>query len=61
MNKKEFLAQIKNNLYTDYKTTLKEASVHQLHNALARTVMADIMPEWQKSEKRHAAKRRANR
>ncbi|MBR6695254.1 MAG: glycogen/starch/alpha-glucan phosphorylase [Oscillospiraceae bacterium] len=59
MNKKEFLAQIKNNLYTDYKTTLKEASTHQLHNALARTVMADIMPDWQKSEKRHAAKRRA--
>lgn len=59
MNKKEFLAQIKSNLYTDYKLTLGEADIHQIHSALARTVMADIMPDWQKSEKRHAGKRRA--
>ncbi len=59
MSKKEFLSQIKNNLYTDSKVSMKDATTHQLHSAVARAVMADIMPEWIKSEKRHASGRRA--
>ena len=35
MSKKEFLSQIKNNLYTDSKVSLKDATTHQLHSAVA--------------------------
>ena len=59
LDKKEFLTQIEENLKTSYKVSLKNANVHQLHNAISRSVMGDIMPEWDESEERHNSKRRA--
>ena len=46
ITKSEFSEQLALNLRTDFKTDIKNASVHQLHSAIARTVMADIAPEW---------------
>lgn len=59
MNKEQFLSAVTANLMTDYRTTLKEASPYQLHNAVARAVMADIMPKWAETEARQASGRRA--
>ena len=59
ITKSEFSEQLGLNLRTDFKTDIKNASVHQLHSGIARTVMADIAPEWEESEKRHSEKRRA--
>ncbi len=59
MNKQEFLTKITDNLLCDCRRTIGEASVHELHNAVARAVMSDIIPEWNESEKRHNSRRRA--
>ena len=59
MNKEQFLSAVTANLMTDHRTTLKEAAPYQLHNAVARAVMADIMPKWTETEARQASGRRA--
>ncbi len=59
MNKTEFLAQINKNLLTDARTDIKNAAVKQLHNAVSRAVMGDIIPLWEKTEKRYNNGRRA--
>ena len=59
MNKEQFLSAVSGNLMTDYRVTLKEAAPYQLHNAVARAVMADIMPKWCETEERQASGRRA--
>ncbi len=59
MNKAEFLAKITENLAADSRTTLKEATVKQLHSAVAKAVMSDIMPLWNETETRRKTARRA--
>lgn len=59
MNKNDFLGRINENLMTDGRTDIKSASVSQLHNAVSRAVMSDIIPLWNDTEKRHSEKRRA--
>ena len=59
LDKQQFLAQIQDNLKTSYKVSLKEANIHQIHNAIARSVMGDIMNEWESTEERHSGARRA--
>ncbi|MBQ8568974.1 MAG: glycogen/starch/alpha-glucan phosphorylase [Oscillospiraceae bacterium] len=59
MDKNTFLSKISDNLMTDYRTTIKEATPRQLHNAVSRAAMTDIMPLWNDSEKRHNSRRRA--
>lgn len=59
MDKAQFLSKINENLMTDGRTDIKNASVKQLHNAVSRAVMSDIIPLWNETEKRHASGRRA--
>ncbi len=59
MDKAQFITKISDNLYADYRTTIKEASVPELHTAVARAVMSDIAPLWIDTEKRRTDKRRA--
>lgn len=59
MDKSQFLAKINENLMTDGRTDIKNASVKQLHNAVSRAVMSDIIPLWNETEARHASGRRA--
>ena len=59
MDKTQFLAKINDNLMTDGRTDMKHASVKQLHNAVSRAVMSDIIPLWNESETRHNEGRRA--
>lgn len=59
MNKEQFLAKINENLLTDGRTDMKHASVKQLHNAVSRAVMSDIIPKWRETELRHNEGRRA--
>lgn len=59
MNKEQFLAKINENLLTDGRTDMKHASVKQLHNAVSRAVMSDIIPMWRETELRHNEGRRA--
>ncbi|MDY2847667.1 MAG: glycogen phosphorylase, partial [Oscillospiraceae bacterium] len=59
MEKALFQQKISDNLMTDYRTTIKEATVRQLHNAVSRAAMSDIIPLWNESEKRHNSRRRA--
>ncbi len=59
MDKAEFLQKINDNLLTDGRTDIKNASVKQLHNAVSRAVMGDIIPFWNETEKRHSEGRRA--
>ncbi len=59
LNKTEFLEKINNNLLVDARTDIRNATPRQLHNAVARAVMSDIIPLWNDSEKRHDSKRRA--
>ena len=59
MDKTQFVAKINENLMTDGRTDIKNASVKQLHNAVSRAVMSDIIPFWNETEKRHNEGRRA--
>lgn len=59
MDKAQFFAKISDNLMTDGRTDMKHASVKQLHNAVSRAVMSDIIPLWNETEKRHGEGRRA--
>ena len=59
MDKAQFLAKINENLMTDGRTNMKNATVKQLHNAVSRAVMSDIIPLWNETENRHASGRRA--
>ena len=59
MNKEQFLAKINENLRIDGRTDISHAAPKQLHNALSRAVMDDIIPMWDKTEERHNEKRRA--
>ena len=59
MTKEQFLAKINENLRVDGRTDISHASPKQLHNALSRAVMDDIIPVWDRSEERHNSKRRA--
>ncbi len=59
MDKVEFLSRINTNLLTDYRTSLKTASPKQLHNALSKAVMQDIIPLWNQTESRRSQSRRA--
>lgn len=59
MDKAQFLAKINDNLLTDGRTDIKHASVKQLHNAVSRAVMGDIIPFWKETELRHNSGRRA--
>lgn len=59
LDKKEFLTQIEENLKVSYKATLKDANVHQIHNAISRSVMGDIITKWNETEERHNNGRRA--
>ncbi|MGN0667349.1 MAG: glycogen/starch/alpha-glucan phosphorylase [Huintestinicola sp.] len=59
MNKNEFLAKINENLRVDGRTDIAHATPAQLHNAVSRAAMSDIIPLWDETEKRHGSKRRA--
>ncbi|MBQ5310625.1 MAG: glycogen/starch/alpha-glucan family phosphorylase, partial [Oscillospiraceae bacterium] len=59
MDKALFTAKITENLLTDFRTDMAHASARQLHSAVARAVMGDIMPLWTATEQRHNSKRRA--
>ncbi len=59
MDKAQFISKINENLMTDGRTDMRNASVKQLHNAVSRAVMSDIIPEWNKTEERHNSGRRA--
>ncbi|MEG0614459.1 MAG: glycogen/starch/alpha-glucan phosphorylase, partial [Oscillospiraceae bacterium] len=59
LDKNEFLKEISYNLSTESKTSLNEASVQQLHDAVAKAVIADIQPLWKESSDRHSQGRRA--
>lgn len=59
MDKLKFKEKISENLMTDARTDIKNASPGQLHNAVARAVMGDIMPLWNETENRHNSRRRA--
>lgn len=59
MDKDTFLNRIADNLLTDYRTNIKNAAPYQLHNALSRAVMQDIIPLWNETETRHNEGRRA--
>lgn len=59
MNKEQFLAKINENLRIDGRTDISRAAPKQLHSALSRAVMGDIIPLWNSSEERHSKKRRA--
>ena len=59
MDKTLFQSKIGDNLLIDYRTTIKEASPRQLHNAVSRAAMSDIIPLWNESEKRHNSRRSA--
>ncbi len=59
MDKGKFLSRINTNLLTDYRTSLKTASPKQLHNALSKAVMQDIIPLWNQTESRRSQGRRA--
>ena len=59
MDKNVFEAKINETLMTDYRTDIANAAPYQLHNAVSRAVMSDIMPLWNESESRHNSKRRA--
>ena len=43
----------------DGRTDISHATPRQLHNAVARAVMSDIIPLWNETEERHNSKRRA--
>lgn len=59
MNKEQFLAKINDNLHVDGRTDIAHATPKQLHSALSRAVMDDIIPLWDRTEERHNEKRRA--
>lgn len=59
MNKEQFLAKINDNLRVDGRTDIARATPKQLHSALSRAVMDDIIPIWDRTEERHNEKRRA--
>ena len=54
MNKEQFLAKINENLRIDGRTDISHATPKQLHNALSRAVMDDIIPMWDKTEEKSA-------
>ena len=45
MNKEQFLAKINENLRIDGRVDIKNATPKQLHNALSRAVMSEIIPD----------------
>ncbi len=59
MNKEQFLTKINENLRVDGRTDIKNASPKQLHNALSRAVMDEIIPLWDKTEEKNENRRRA--
>ncbi len=59
MDKKTFKARIEENLSTDARTDIAHADPAQLHNAVSRAVMTDIIPFWNECEERHNSSRRA--
>ncbi len=59
MNKEQFLAKVNDNLLADGRTDIAHASVKQLHNAISRAAMSDIIPLWNDTEKRRNESRRA--
>lgn len=59
MDKTKFLEKINENLMTDGRTDIKNASVKQLHSAVSRAVMSDMIPLWNETEKRRSQSRRA--
>lgn len=59
LTKEEFRLKLEKNLLADSRTTFKTANTRQLHGAVARVILEDIMPEWQASEDRHSNRRRA--
>ena len=59
MDKKTFKARIEENLSTDARTDIAHADPAQLHNAVSRAVMTDIIPFWNECVERHNSSRRA--
>ena len=59
MDKTQFMEKITENLLTDARTDMKGASPRQLHDAVARAVMSEIVPVWNETEQRHNSRRRA--
>lgn len=59
MDKTQFTQKISENLLADGRTDIAHASVKQLHNAVSRAVMSDIIPLWNDTEKRRSEGRRA--
>ncbi|MBQ3918504.1 MAG: glycogen/starch/alpha-glucan phosphorylase, partial [Oscillospiraceae bacterium] len=59
MDRTVFEAKINEALLIDARTDIAHASARQLHNAVARAVMSDIIPQWKETEERHNSRRRA--
>ena len=59
LDRTQFTARINENLLTDGRTDIAHATPKQLHNAVSRAVMTDIIPYWNECEERHNSKRRA--
>ncbi|MDE6591880.1 MAG: glycogen/starch/alpha-glucan phosphorylase [Oscillospiraceae bacterium] len=59
MDKTQFMEKITENLLTDARTDIKGASPRELHDAVARAVMSEIVPVWNETEQRHNSRRRA--
>lgn len=54
-----FLSRLELLLQTEYYTSFKHATATQLHDALSKTVLAEIHERWEKSREAHTAQKRA--
>lgn len=54
-----FQRRIEENLEADSRATLRTASPSQLHSAVARALLQDIIPQWEADEQRNTQRRRA--
>lgn len=59
INTRKLLQDIPSFLSAEGALSPKTANVHQLHNALSDSVMANILPDWQKSREAHLETKRA--
>ena len=59
MDENIFLSELEAELSRTYGTTAEKAAAYQLHDAIAKTVMAHIKPQWDRSMEEHLNGRRA--
>lgn len=59
INSRKIFQDISTFLYAEGALSPDEATVNQLHSALSNAVMANILPNWQKSRKAHIENKRA--